>query len=106
MTIKNGVVEFTLTGELPEGKSANIDEFVQDVKAAIVNRLGLELGDIDIMEIRKGSIVVKGILSKRAIEKLKNLDEQESVELGIVEIKLIHDSLVSADLGEAKLSGA
>jgi uncharacterized protein YjbI with pentapeptide repeats len=105
LIINKGVVELRLRGDI-DLQNPNIDDFLKDLKKSLVNYFGLKLEDVFIMEIRRGSIIVRGLFSKSAIDKLKQTDSEIlAKEFGIEAIEILDSILVKTDLQGANLKG-
>ena len=103
LVINRGVVELRLRGDI-DLQRPNIDDFLNDFKKSLVNYFGLELEEVFIMEIRKGSIIVKGVFSELAIEKLRRTNSETlTKEFGIAMIEVLNSILVKIDMRGAKL---
>lgn len=105
LVINKGVVELRLRGDIDLQKP-NIDDFLEDLKKSLVNYFGLKLQDVFIMEIRKGSIIIRGLFSESAIDKLSQADSETlAKEFGIEMVEILDSILVRIDLQGAYLRG-
>jgi uncharacterized protein YjbI with pentapeptide repeats len=105
LVINKGVVELRLRGDMDLQKP-NIDDFLDDLKKSLVNYFGLKLQDVFIMEIRKGSIIIRGLFSESAIDKLSRTDSETLArEFGIEMVEILDSILVRVDLQGANLRG-
>jgi hypothetical protein len=105
LVINKGVVELKLRGDIDLHKP-NVDDFLEDLKKSLVNYFGLKLQDVFIMEIREGSIIIRGLFSETAMEKLSQADSGTlAKEFGIEMVEILDSILVKIDLQAARLSG-
>lgn len=106
LVIKGGIVELNLLGEL-DLVSPNIDDFLRDFRFALVNYLGVNLEEITIIQIRKGSIIIKAIMSGPAIEKLSNTTQDVlEKEFGIKAYSILSALQIRIDLRDADMERA
>jgi uncharacterized protein YjbI with pentapeptide repeats len=105
IVINKGVVELRLRGDIDLQKP-NVDDFLEDFRKSLVNYFGLKLEDVFIMEIRQGSIIVRGLFSELAIERLKQTDSQTlTKEFGISLVEILSSMLVRMDFRGVNLRG-
>lgn len=103
LIINRGVVELRLRGDMDLQKP-NIDVFLDDFRKSLVYNFGLRLEDVFIMEIRKGSIIIRGLFSELAIDRLKQTDpEKLAKEFNIARVEILDAILVKVDLRGANL---
>lgn len=105
LVINRGIVELRLRGNI-DLRRPNVNDFLDDLKTSLINYFGLELNDILITEVRTGSIIVKGLFSEQALQKIKQANtETLSREFGIEMLNIMDSIFVKLDFRGTNLKG-